>query len=577
MAWDLKKWPWSAVPGINEDSITPANPSPHDLRASILGNEDYALGRKIDTARELKDYQVAAAYSVVYTKVARYRKDIISEVEKLREFYLTDVMVSQFADDALSPDVVSNEIVTVWSEKEEINKELEYLQEKIIDFDDLVLSITPDIIANGEYTLATKVDADSGVMELSDSVDQTKVIPLERNGEIEGFLVQTGNKLHIAPPSDFIKFSLGSKKLRIDLYQEYSHLKSTKSELKNIPRYIRVGKSFLYPVRAKIKELELLEQLVPATKISKLSQGTVVGVSVPGGYDVEKAMEAAKRMEGLLNKKVGVDMEKGQITLENIMTSAGRLKVIPIFGDKGELRKFDYKQDEPDELLASVNDIRKVICDSVGIPYELIFSSESTSKNETLRRYARYVRKLKGVQHALADGIRQIAYVHLSNKGISFVPDDIHVDFKNKLVEIDNLNKLEFLDTTIGMLKNARDFIYELKGEESYIRDSIRITVFKDFLREQFGMVGLRGLIDETPEEQEKVRFNMFDPGDAVGPELPGGAGPSSPSGGKEPAGAKASTGSGDQPGAHEPNLNAKPGPEVMDIEDLGNEPEGNA
>ena len=45
---------------------------------------------------------------------------------------------------------------------------------------------------------------------------------------------------------------------------------------------------------SKIKELELLEQLVPATKISKLSNGTILGMQVPPNYNVEKGLAAAK-------------------------------------------------------------------------------------------------------------------------------------------------------------------------------------------------------------------------------------------------------------------------------------------
>lgn len=589
---DWKNWPWTEKVALSEAGIKPANLDPMQmqalLRSSVIGNEGYSLGKKIDSQINMKDYHVAAAYSVIYTKVARFRKDIITEVTKLNEFYLTDVIVNQFADDALAPDVVTNEIVTVYSDKEHINKELEHLQDKIIDFDDLAVSITPDIITNGEYTLATKIgDGKEGLLELSDSVDQTNVIPLERNGEIQGFLVQEKNKLAVHPPSAFIKFSLSAKKVRIDLHQEFAssggRVNADAVQLKDLPRFIRVGKSLLYPVRAKIKELELLEQLVPATKLSKLAQGTIVGVTVPGGFDVEQAMEVAKRVEGLMNKKVGVDADRGQISLENIMTSAGRLKCIPVFGDKGQIQKFDYKQDEPDELLASVNDTRRVICDSVGIPYELLFVSDTISKGELLRRYARYIRKLKSIQRAISEGILQVVYIHLTNKGIAFVPDDIKVDFKNKLVEIDNLNKLEFLDTTVGMLKSVKDFVTELA--DSTMKDSVRIGVLKNFMNEQLSLVGLRGLIAETDEEKHDVRYSDFPDGgvepvsvDNDEPESgkPNPAGDKAGSSGSSPA-AAAST--GDDNGARGPEKIGGaplggPSPETIDIEDLA--PGGN-
>ena len=496
------KWPKifsssKEVQVLDEATVRPVNLDPHSLRSSVIGNGDDRLEQKTKSVADLGNYQVAAAYSVIYTKVERFRKDVIIEVEKLRDFYLTDVMINQFTDDVLAPDIVSNEILTIYSEEDSINKELEKLQEQI-DFDELAISICPDMLLYGEYTLGVKAVQGEGVVDITDTVQQDKVIPLDKNGQIEGYLVQKSGKLEVKLPSEFVKFSLSSKKIRVDLFNEFSDLKDNKA-FKNIPRYIRIGKSLLYPIRSKIKELELLEQLVPATKLSKLASGTVVGVSVPSGYSIDQANEVAKKVEGILNKKIGVDTEKGQITLENIMSSAGRLKVVPIFGDKGQLQKFDYKQDEPDELLASVEDIRKVICNSIGIPYELIFQNETVSKGEILRRYARYVRKLKAIQRSIADGLRQIVYIHLSNKGFSYTSNDIKIDFKNKLVEIDNLNKLEFLDTTISMLKNARDFVGELNAEGSPYKQFMDVTVFKDFINEQVALVGLRGLINKEP------------------------------------------------------------------------------
>ena len=67
-------------------------------------------------------------------------------------------------------------------------------------------------------------------------------------------------------------------RINIDLYET-----NKKEILKNIPHFIRIGKSMIYPVLDKIKQLQLLEELVPATKLADLSSGTMVGVSIPAG------------------------------------------------------------------------------------------------------------------------------------------------------------------------------------------------------------------------------------------------------------------------------------------------------
>lgn len=507
-----------------------------------------------------KDFAVAAAYAAIYTKIADGRRKVINEVDRMRNFYLVDVILQQITEDALSPEIGTGYIVELGSPRDDIKKELDYLDEKF-EFDQMVQNITPDLLAYGEYTLATKVipskkamdllrdDDDSindsfmnesltvqdltkktsdvskggrsndetGIISINDTVDQTNIVALTKDCNIDGYIVKGKGGVSYREPADFVKFTLGGTRIRINMNSEMGDTSnSSDSRVNQIPPFVRVGKSVISPILSKLRELELLETLVPATKLSKLSSGTVVGVQVPPGYEIEKAMEAAKKVEGILNKKIGVDPTRGELSIENIMTSAGRLKVVPIFGDKGTLSKLDYQSNEPDELLASINDIRKVILGSVGIPSELLFGIDSGSRGEMLKKYARYLRKLKSVQKSLADGLRQIVYIHLANKGIKFVPSDVKVSFYNKLVEIDNLDKLEFMDTVVGMLGHLREFVQEISNEQTSPNTAKYINPkgFVQYLDSQFGVIGLTDLInkdadgnptpiiDETPDEE---------------------------------------------------------------------------
>lgn len=519
-------------------------------------------------SKELQDYQVAAAYTAAFTRVSEVRYETIRQVEAVRLFYIVDAILNQVTEDALAPEVGTGEILTVSSENEEIQKELDLLDEKF-DFDQIVRNITPDLLAIGEYTLKTKVnptdntvdgnedpsDAESedggeeensesatnefqkvknrrmrkgsskyrlseedekkyGLIDILDVVEQGSVISLSKDGMIEGYLtIDDKGKVIEAEPADYIKFSLDSQRVRVDVAQElgyhaqsrsggtYHTNKSMPKLPDHVPRFVRVGKSLIFPVISKIKELQLLEALVPATKISKLTSGTVVGVNVPPGYEVEQGLKAAEKVEGVLNKKVGVDKNLGEINVENIMYAAGRMKVVPLFGDKGQLERMDFKSDEPEDLLASVDDIRRVILASVGIPFEIMFQSDEGNKGEVLKRYARYLRRLKNIQRALQDGIRQIVYIHLANKGVDFATEDVVVEFRNRLIEIDNLDRLEFMDTTVGMLKNLVDFFVELGDEGSPFENRIDNDSVISFVNEQLSVIGLESVIIEDPED----------------------------------------------------------------------------
>jgi len=178
------------------------------------------------------------------------------------------------------------------------------------------------------------------------------------------------------------------------------------------------------------------------------------------------------------------------------MNTAGKIKVVPIFGDKGTITAVEHTSQEPDDLLSSIEDIRRSITSAVGIPYEVLFAADDESKGNMLRRYARYLRLLKNIQRSLANGIIELIMIDLANKGIEFKKSDIEVNFIHKLVEIDNLDSLEYLDTSIGMISSAKDFVFDLGEEGSPMEEIIDYDKFADFLAEQFRLVGLKDVLN---------------------------------------------------------------------------------
>lgn len=509
--------------------LDPSMPSPSQLAEAIKN-------RNFEDVFELDDHNVAAAYSELYTNVSQSRMGIIKEVERMSQFYLVDSIVSQFIEDALTPEIATNEILEVRYETEgendakgeAIQKELDDL-DKRLDLDQLCLDIAPDLVRNGEYTLKNDFgDKKEGIRHIRDTIEQGSTVAITQDGKIKGYLEMNdrANKLIVHPPKYFTKFVLAGDRVRVNLKkhvpEEYLKSEEAKKLMAMLPRYVRVGKSMIFPVLPKIKELELLEKLVPATKLAKLSGGSIVGMQVPESFDIGDALKATKRVEGLVNNKIAIDDNIGEVTVQAIMSSAGRIKVIPVFGDKGNLNKMDYKSDEPDDLLSSVQETRQVICDSIGMPYELLFKSDDGNKSETIKRYAKYLRRLKNIQRAITRGVEQLIMNHLVNKNIDFEPDKIKVEFRNKLVEIDNLDKLEHMDVTVSLLGNLRNFVSELLMEDSPLRKFVNITAYKDYMQGQLDTIGLGELL--TDEENElgdgdEDDFDDFTP--PVNPEQP--------------------------------------------------------
>lgn len=508
-----------------------------DFTLAVMAEARKMAGKMDDVTA----YHVASAYSTIYTKVSKERKNFMRDMDRHRDFYIVDVMVNTVVYDALSPDTTTGKILEITSNNPELKKELEVLKKRI-NFDQLLQDVVPELCFNGDYFLKTKIDkvgSDKdnkivkdeldqdleddgntdkdaslapvkkgqrdcqGLLEVKDILDQAEIIPLTQDGKRRSYLVQEGGKIYVKHASEYVHFSLGGSRRRIKLFDELSDRLSdnehVRESLANVPRFIRVGKPIFWGCLSKIRELELLEKLIPATKLSKLSQGTIVGVNLPDTYDLEKGLSAIKRVEGLLNKKIGVDPKLGELTVESIMATSGRYKAIPVFGDKGGIERIDYKETESDDLLSNVKDIRDIICDALGIPSELIFKSDGDNKSNILKRYTRYLKFLKMVQRSLQDGIRQIIKIHIANRpGVSYKDEDIKVEFLNKLSEIDNLDNLEQMDITVSMLKNLKDFVTDFMDEMSPLQVDVDLNIFKTYINKNLATIGLTGMIKDV-------------------------------------------------------------------------------
>ena len=470
--------------------------------------------------RGITDYKIASAASAIFMRVAAYRTRIIRAVDEIRHLYIVDVIMSQMTEDALSPEAGSMDLLHIHSDDPKINESLEELQNDF-NLDQIISDICPDLIGYGSYILGVVVQSvhekgedgqtirynKYGVVDIRDDVDQEMIVPVNRHGQIQTYLVFSRERQTIEShkPWKYVSFSLGGSKQRINLQNEYEAMVwdwETDPVLKDIPRYLRVGKSIIYPIISKILELDLLEKLIPAAKINEMASGNLVAVGVPPSMSPEEALKACKKVEGMLNQKIAVDMDTKRISIENILSAAGRYKCIPNHGDgKGTITNQNAaKNDSVDQLSGSVKDTREVILSSIGVPYEIYYGAPSTeNKGATLRRYARYLRKLKAIQTAIEEGIKQLVIIHLENKGIEFEISDITISFRNKLIDVDLIDQLEFLDTTVGLLGNVLTFVDRLVQNES-IKGYVDMDEVVRFIDSKLEVLGM-GAVLQVPEK----------------------------------------------------------------------------
>ncbi|QIG71469.1 portal vertex protein of head [Rhizobium phage RHph_TM30] len=440
---------------------------------------------------------VASAMASVFTSAVNSRDDYLKEFNQVKGYYLVDALLTNISEDALTPDISSGEILKVTSPNEKYNRELEKFQ-KMFDLDNIVNDITPDLLSYGEYPLRMTIQPGKGVTEITDDLNPSAILGFYRQGYPFKFLVKTKNRSNqdsyeLKDPHEIAHFILSGRKIRVPTFSEHEKQELSKIEgLSQLPSHARIGKPILFGVLSKIKELQLLEKLIPAVKLSDITAGSIVGVEVPASTDPKEAFNIAREYENLFNKKIAVDPQSGMLTASDILTVAGRIKVVPTFAGKGGMQNIDVRNNSNvSDVMNTIRDTRDVICTSIGFPTELFFGG--ASKTETIKKYARYLRKIKAIQNSIASGVLQICLTHLKNctatRDVTLA--DLEVQFLNETVNVDELEKLEYHDATVGMLRNTFTFLNDI--EDAGLNDIVDEDALKTFLQDKLNFLKYDG------------------------------------------------------------------------------------
>lgn len=394
----------------------------------------------------------------IYSAVTKERDKFKREFYPLKSSYIVEGILNVIVEDALTPDILTGDIVEFGSPDAKIHKSLETLQRRF-DFDILIDDIIMDLVTFGDYTVKMIIHKGEGVIEVRDSIVQNTIIPIYDQGYPSKYICLEDSKLVIKEPHEYVNFILGRNKIRFDL-RPYKISEKFFEEQGFHPSNVRIGRPMLYGVLDKIKELALLESLVPATKLSQLSTGSIVSVLVPPTMNPDEAFNATKRYEQVLNQRIGLNRDGNLFTVADIVSVFGKIKVVPQYGDKGTLSPIDVKDNRNvDDLLNSIQGVRQSITTSIGIPSEVIFGGD-IPQSDLLRRYARYMRKVKSVQSSVRQGLTQIAMAHLVNCGFDkILPSDIQIAFKNESINIDELEKLEYVEAALTQVSQAVNFL----------------------------------------------------------------------------------------------------------------------
>jgi len=421
--------------------------------------KDAATGRNFANAGDAQ--QSENLVNIALQNTQKNLESIHNKISGIKGFYLSEMMISRIIDDALNTVGEDEEVFKVQivnddgSENELATKESKSFK-KNFNIERLITDIAPEILAYGSHYIRLDVNTSSsesalkGVINIHDDVDPSKIIPSWRDSQIVYFnKINDDGSIERMPSYNYVYFGYSNsrKKVKVDINDEEAV-------------YFRVGEGLLHPVLNLLESLYLLEGLIYVNLLKKASKQPVLGVTVPDTVKPEEAVNISKSYEKLINKsmsEIKFDFENIKETLDDILKHSTSIKVVPSWGDKGQVEKQNYEVfEELDDLFQKVEDLRNTTLMTLGFP-QSIFENE-VSRMDIIQNSTRYAKKIKTFQTSLRNSIQHLFLVHLKNQGYDVSIHNIKVMFTNSY-SLSDLEKIEYLNMTIDMMSTIKDFV----------------------------------------------------------------------------------------------------------------------
>lgn len=478
--WKKKEEPCVGVPISLPESVAPISISQTPV-VNERASYDQIMALK-GRERSLQEFakasgSLAGTLSAIWSKTANTKQEFIFLSNELRKFYIYNTLLDVITDDVLNPNL-NGEILEITTDREDIKEHIDELVENI-DLDWHLSDVVRDTLDYGDYALGLETEKGSGVVKLNDTVDQLNILAMYEGSRPSKFLLMKKGQFVLAESFEYAHFLAGSKKLRyqIENVARYHSPDSSTGippvdrstipdELrKELPDYIRVGEPMFRGMASKIRDLQLLEQLMPATKLNQLTMSQFISVKMPNSVDPKDVMEVLHKYEDLLNVPVGINVESARITLAEILSATQKTRVIPDFSDgKGQLNSLQLRGNQTiDDILNAVKDIREVITTSLGIPPSVLFGSLE-NRAADLRKYSRYVKRIQVLRRSIVRAVEHIILVHLAFCDVEATKQDFKVSFKNSLIDVAELENMELEDSKQAMIRNSMQLVNAIQA-----------------------------------------------------------------------------------------------------------------
>lgn len=417
-------------------------------------------------------------------------KKIIESVDDIKDFYMSKLIVNRIIDDAINPSADSENLFTVniVDDEDNTNEKLTRISNKFkkeFNIEKLITDISPDIVSYGFHYIRLDVNAKDegakGIINIHDDVTPEKIIPIFRDNQVAYFnRIQNDGTIVKEPAYKYVFFNYSQRRKKVQ-----THLNDTDAV------YFRLGEGVLHPVLSQLKNLFLLEGVSYINILKQTVKQPILTVSVPDKTKPEEAVKIAQTYEKLINKNLNsmdIDFNNVNKTLNDVLTSAGKVKVLPGWGDKGAVEKTEFgdRTDYDSNLKDKIQDLRTTILQTEGMSQQIL--ETGMTRVDNIQQSVRYAKKIKTFQNSLVRSIKQIFLIHLQNNGYNLTHENIKISI-NGVVNLHDLEKIEYLNMSLELMDNVNSFISDVRDASDTSHTKIKEDVLAKFYNKTFNKI----------------------------------------------------------------------------------------
>jgi len=226
------------------------------------------------------------------------------------------------------------------------------------------------------------------------------------------------------------------------------------------PFYAYIGQGIIgIEILNLINTIRLIETLLPINQVLNVAAGQLVYARFPEGpTNIGEAFDIARQYERLLNASVETSSNTtgGPISIQDIITSVAKWRVIPLFGDKGSLEPRELPRPNPIDV-QTINYFKQALADAIPLPSSYLGVPESGGEGPDRNKLAQYYTMITEIRSAIAD----LAEIVIS-KAIHFKKLRISGEYSILPIQVS------------GILENQMGDYFELA---SFVMDSISRSI----------------------------------------------------------------------------------------------------